>query len=108
LHTLCDRDLAKPAQKGQETDKAQLHLAPDAEATLRNPDMFAFVRRVSRSVCTVTLRRPSCLPWALALASPARIHSWIIARSYSAKHAQHWNIALPLGVYQGPADGGTD
>jgi hypothetical protein len=24
------------------------------------------------------------------------------------KHAQHWSVALPLGVYPGPADGGTD
>ena len=51
LHAMFDRDLAKAAQKGADWQSD-----------------------------TVTLRRPSCLPRALALASPSRTRSWIIAR----------------------------
>jgi hypothetical protein len=62
------------------------------------PRPWAWRRRIASSVAPDVLRRPMCLPCALARASPACTRSLSMARSNSANKPDIWSKARPEGV----------
>jgi hypothetical protein len=92
---------------GHPTDRVDLltrwtrpMLTPRSAAITRTPRRPGTARavRILRSTSSLARGLPSRRPSARILASPARILSWIMARSNSAKTPIIWNMALPAGV----------
>ena len=75
-------------------------LTPNRSAMTRMPGRPGVARasRIRFSSAGAIGGRPRRFPSLLALASPARTRSWIMARSNSANTPIIWNIALPAGV----------